>query len=54
MVVTVAIVGSTLYYFDAVHRRELDHFEKLMVACKADGKSVVSCAPKLRMFRLHM
>ena len=47
VVVTVAIVGSTLYYFDAVHKREMDHFEKLMVTCTSNGRSVVSCVPKL-------
>ena len=38
VVVTVAIVGSTLYYFDRVHKREMDQIERLM----ATGKFIVS------------
>ena len=38
VVVTVAIVGSTLYYFDRVHKREMDQIERLM----ATGKFYVS------------
>ena len=37
--VAVAIYGSTLYYFDRVHKREMDQIERLM----ATGKFIVSC-----------
>ena len=46
VVVTVAIVGSTLYYFDRVHKREMDQIYRLMDT----GKFVVSCVSKYVSF----
>ena len=57
MVVTVVIAGSTLYYYDRVHKREMDQIDRVrkiemdqIDRLMATGKYVVSCVTKYVLF----